>query len=120
MRYARVPSASPLVRVDTTNVSPRQTGLREFRVVVPLDANDPATGSVLLRTPKGAVQKVVLDRQFVRPGAPANLTYANGEVELGFAAWRVRTRRFFPQVVAFEPSVPAALVEAGSGFCLGA
>ena len=118
MRYARVPSASPLVRVDTTNVSPRQTGLREFRVAVPLDANDPSAGSVLLRTPKGAVQKVVLDRQFVRPGVPANLTYANGEVQLGFAMESAYAP-FFPQVVAFEPRVPAALVSAGPAFALG-
>ena len=119
MHYTKVPSAAPLVRVDTANVSPRQTGLREFRVVVPLDANDPATGTVLLRTPKAAVQKVVLDRQFVKPGAAAKLTYANGEVELGFAAASAYAP-FFPQVVAFEPRVPASLVVAGSGFCLGA
>ena len=118
MHYAQVPSASPLVRIDTANVSPRQTGLREFRVVVPLDANDPATGQVLLRTPKGAVQRVTLDRQFVRPGAAANLTYANGEVQLGFAMESVYAP-FFPQVVAFEPSVPSALAEAGSAFALG-
>ena len=118
MRYAQVPSASPLVRVDTANVSPRQTGLREFRVLVSLDANDPAIGQVLLRTPKGAVQRVTLDRQFVRPGAAANLTYANGEVELGFAAESAYAP-FFPQVVAFEPRVPAALVEAGPAFALG-
>ena len=68
MRYEQVPSATPLVRVDTVNISPRQTGLREFRVAVPLDPNDPAAGTVLLRTPKAAVQKVVLDRQLVKPG----------------------------------------------------
>ena len=117
-KCAQVPSASPLVRIDTANVSPRQTGLREFRVVVPLDANDPAAGQVLLRTPKGAVQRVTLDRQFVRPGAAANLIYANGEVELGFAAESAYAP-FFPQVVDFEPSVPAALVEAGPAFALG-
>ena len=86
MRYAQVPSAAPLVRAGTANLSPRQTGLREFRIVVPLDPSDPAAGPVLLRTPKAAVQKVVLDRQLVQPGAAAELTYAGGEVELGFAA----------------------------------
>ena len=60
MRYEQVPSATPLVRIDTVNISPRQTGLREFRVAVPLDANDPSAGTVLLRTPGAAVQKVVL------------------------------------------------------------
>ena len=118
MRYAQVPSAMPLVRVDTVNISPRQTGLREFRVVVPLDANDPAAGTALLRTPGAAVQKVVLDRQFVKPGAAANLTYANGEVALGFAPESAYAP-FFPQVVAFEPRVPAALVAAGTAFALG-
>ena len=118
MHYEQVPSATPLVRIDTTNVSPRQTGLREFRVVVPLDANDPAAGTVLLRTPGAAVQKVVLDRQLVKPGAAAKLTYANGAVELGFAAASAYAP-FFPQVVAFEPHVPAALVEAGPAFALG-
>ena len=114
MHYTKVPSAAPLVRIDTANVSPRQTGLREFRVVVPLDAN----GSVLLRTPGAAVQKVVLDRQFVRPGAAAKLTYAGGEVELGFTAASAYAP-FFPQVVAFEPRVPASLVAAGPAFALG-
>ena len=118
MRYEQVPSATPLVRVDTVNISPRQTGLREFRVAVPLDPNDPAAGTVLLRTPKAAVQKVVLDRQLVKPGAAAKLTFANGEVELGFAAASAYAP-FFPQVVAFEPRVPAALVEAGPAFALG-
>ena len=118
MRYARVPSAMPLVRVDTVNISPRQTGLREFRVVVPLDSSDPVAGQVLLRTPGAAVQKVVLDRQLVKPGAAANLTYANGEVELGFAAASAYAP-FFPQVVAFESRVPAALVAAGPAFALG-
>ena len=118
MRYEQVPSAAPLVRVDTANVSPRQTGLREFRVAVPLDPSDPTAGTVLLRTPGAAVQKVVLDRQFVKPGAPAKLTYANGAVELGFAAASAYAP-FFPQVVAFEPQVPAALVAAGPAFALG-
>ena len=118
MRYEQVPSATPLVRIDTVNISPRQTGLREFRVAVPLDANDPAGGTVLLRTPGAAVQKVVLDRQFVQPGAPAKLTYANGAVELGFAAESAYAP-FFPQVETFEPQVPAALVAAGSAFALG-
>ncbi|MCE2450518.1 MAG: M23 family metallopeptidase [Candidatus Latescibacteria bacterium] len=118
MRYERVPSATPLVRVDTANVSPRQTGLREFRVAVPLGPNDPAAGTVLLRTPGAAVQKVVLDRQFVKPGAAAKLTYANGAVELGFAAASAYAP-FFPQVETFEPQVPAALVAAGPAFALG-
>ena len=118
MRYEQVPSATPLVRVDTVNISPRQTGLREFRVAVPLDPNDPAAGTVLLRTPKAAVQKVVLDRQLVKPGAAAKLTYANGEVELGFAAASAYAP-FFPQVVAFEPRVSTALVPAGPAFALG-
>ena len=118
MRYEQVPSATPLVRVDTVNISPRQTGLREFRVAVPLDPNDPAAGTVLLRTPKAAVQKVVLDRQLVNPGATAKLTYANGEVELGFAAASAYAP-FFPQVVAFEPRVPASLVPAGPAFAVG-
>ena len=116
MRYAQVPSASPLVRIDTAKVSPRQTGLREFRVAVPL--NDPAAGPVLLRTPGAAVQKVALDRQFVRPGAAAKLTYANGTVELGFAAESAYAP-FCPQVEAFAPQVPAALVAAGPAFALG-
>ena len=118
MRYEQVPSATPLVRIDTVNVSPRQTGLREFRVAVPLDPLDPAAGTVLLRTPKAAVQKVVLDRHLVKPGAAAKLTYANGEVELGFAAASAYAP-FFPQVVAFEPPVPASLVPAGLAFALG-
>jgi murein DD-endopeptidase MepM/ murein hydrolase activator NlpD len=118
MRYEQVPSATPLVRVDTVNISPRQTGLREFRVAVPLDPGAPAAGSVLLRTPGAAVQKIVLDRQLVKPGAAAKLTYANGEVELGFAAASAYAP-FFPQVVAFEPRVPAALVAAGPAFVLG-
>ena len=118
MRYEQVPSATPLVRVDTVNISPRQTGLREFRIAVPLGPNDPAAGTVLLRTPRAAVQKVVLDRQLVRPGAAVKLTYANGEVELGFAAASAYAP-FFPQVVAFEPRVPASLVAAGSAFALG-
>ena len=118
MRYEQVPSAMPLVRVDTVNISPRQTGLREFRIAVPLDPNDPAAGTVLLRTPKAAVQKVVLDRQLVKPGAAAKLTFANGEVELGFAAASAYAP-FFPQVVAFEPRVPASLVPAGPAFALG-
>ncbi len=118
MRYARVPSAAPLVRADNANIAPRQTGLREFRVVVPLDPRDSAAGPVLLRTPKAAVQKVVLDRQLVQPGAVAELTYAGGEVELGFVAESAYAP-FFPQVAAFEPRVPAALVAAGSAFALG-
>ena len=118
MRYEQVPSATPLVRIDTVNISPRQTGLREFRVAVPLDPSDPTAGSVLLRTPGAAVQRVVLDRQFVEPGAAANLTYANGAVELGFAAASAYAP-FFPQVVAFEPRVPASLVPAGPAFALG-
>ena len=64
------------------------------------------------------MQKVVLDRQLVRPGAAAKLTYANGAVELGFAAESAYAP-FFPQVVAFEPQVPAALVAAGPAFALG-
>ena len=115
MRYAKVPSAMPLVRVDTANVSPRQTGLREFRVAVPLDI---AAGTVLLRTPKGAVQRVVLDRQLVQPGAAAELTYAGGAVELSFAAGSAYAP-FFPQVETFEPRVPASLVAAGAAFALG-
>ncbi len=118
MRYAQVPSATPLVRADTVNISPRQTGLREFRVAVPLDASDSAAGSVLLRTPKAAVQKVVFDRQFVQPGAAAKLTYAGGAVELGFAAASAYAP-FFPQVETFEPRVPAALMAAGPAFALG-
>ncbi len=118
MRYEQVPSATPLVRADTANVSSRQTGLREFRVVVPLDANESAAGQVLLRTLGGAVQKVVLDRQLVKPGAAAKLTYANGAVELGFAA-KSAYAPFFPQVETFEPQVPAALVAAGPAFALG-
>ncbi len=118
LRYEQVPSAAPLVRADTVNISPRQTGLREFRVAVPLDPSGPPAGSVLLRTPRGTVQKVVLDRQFVRPGAPANLTYANGAVELGFAAASAYAP-FFPQVESFEPQVPAGLVAVGSAFALG-
>ena len=115
MRYAQVPSAMPLVRVDTANVSPRQTGLREFRVAVPLGL---AAGTVLLRTPKGAVQRVVLDRQLVQPGAAAELTYAGGAVELSFAAGSAYAP-FFPQVETFEPRVPASLVAAGAAFALG-
>ena len=118
MRYEQVPSATPLVRIDTVNISPRQTGLREFRVAVPLDPSDPTAGSVLLRTPGAAVQRVVLDRQLVKPGVAANLTYANGEVELGFAAASAYAP-FFSQVVAFEPRVPASLVPAGPAFALG-
>ena len=118
MRYSQVPSATPLVRADTANISPRQTGLREFRVTVPLGPNGSAAGSVLLRTPKAAVQKVVLDRQLVQPGAAAELIYADGKVELGFATASAYAP-FFPQVVAFEPRVPAALVAAGSAFTLG-
>ena len=118
MRYEQVPSATPLVRIDTVNISPRQTGLREFRVAVPLDPSDPTAGSVLLRTPGAAVQRVVLDRQFVEPGAAANLTYANGAVELGFAAASAYAP-FFPQVETFEPQVSAALVAAGPAFALG-
>ena len=118
MRYAQVPSAAPLVRADTANISPRQTGLREFRVAVPLEPSDPAAGTVLLRTPKAAVQKVVLDRQLVQPGAAAELTYASGAVELGFATASAYAP-FFPQVAAFEPSVPASLVATGSAFALG-
>ena len=118
MRYAQVPSATPLVRADTVNISPRQTGLREFRVTVPLGPSDSAAGPVLLRTPKAAVQKVVFDRQFVQPGAAAKLTYAGGAVELGFAAASAYAP-FFPQVETFEPQVPAALMAAGSAFALG-
>ena len=118
MRYAQVPSATPLVRADTVNISPRQTGLREFRVTVPLGPSDSAAGPVLLRTPKAAVQKVVFDRQFVQPGAAAKLTYAGGAVELGFAAASAYAP-FFPQVETFEPQVPTALVVAGSAFALG-
>lgn len=118
MRYAQVPSAAPLIRAGTANISPRQTGLREFRAVVPLDPHDPAAGPVLLRTPEAAVQKVALDLQVVQPGTAAELTYANGQVELGFAAASAYAP-FFPQVVAFEPQVPAALVAAGSAFALG-
>ena len=118
MRYAQVPSAAPLIRAGTANISPRQTGLREFRAVVPLDPHDPAAGPVLLRTPEAAVQKVALDRQVVQPGTAAELTYANGQVELGFAAASAYAP-FFPQVVAFEPQVPAALIVAGSAFALG-
>ena len=118
MRYAQVPSATPLVRADTVNISPRQTGLREFRVTVPLGPNDSAAGPVLLRTPKAAVQKVVFDRQFVQPGAAAKLTYAGGAVELGFAAASAYAP-FFPQVETFEPQVPAALMAAGPAFALG-
>ena len=120
MRYAQVPSAMPLVRVraDTVNISPRQTGLREFRVTVPLGPSDSAAGPVLLRTPKAAVQKVVFDRQFVQPGAAAKLTYAGGAVELGFAAASAYAP-FFPQVETFEPQVPAALMAAGPAFALG-
>lgn len=118
LHYAQVPSAAPLVRADTVNISPRQTGLREFRVAVPLDPSAPTAGPVLLRTPKGAVQKVVLDRQRVQPGDAAELTYANGAVGLGFAAESAYAP-FFPQVTAFEPRVPAALVAAGPAFALG-
>ena len=118
MRYSQVPSATPLVRADTVNISPRQTGLREFRVTVPLGPNGSAVGSVLLRTPKAAVQKVVLDRQLVQPGAAAELTYAGGAVELGFAAASAYAP-FFPQVETFEPQVPAALMAAGPAFALG-
>ena len=118
MRYAQVPSATPLVRADTVNISPRQTGLREFRVTVPLGPSDSAAGPVLLRTPKAAVQKVVFDRQFVQPGAAAKLTYAGGAVELGFAAASAYAP-FFPQVETFEPQVPAALMAAGPAFALG-
>ena len=118
MRYEQVPSATPLVRADTVNISPRQTGLREFRVVVPLDPSNPAAGQVLLRTPGAAVQKVVLDRQLAKPGSAANLTYANGEVELGFAAASAYAP-FFPQVETFEPRVSGALVPAGPAFVLG-
>ena len=118
MRYAQVPSATPLVRADTANIGPRQTGLREFRVAVPLDPSDPAAGPVLLRTPKAAVQKVVLDRQLVQPGAAAELTYAGGAVTLGFAPESAYAP-FFPQVATFEPHVPASLVAAGAAFALG-
>ena len=118
MRYSQVPSATPLVRADTANISPRQTGLREFRVTVPLGPNGSAAGSVLLRTPEAAVQKVVLDRQLVQPGAAAELTYAGGAVELGFAAASAYAP-FFPQVETFEPQVPAALMAAGLAFALG-
>ena len=118
MRYTQVPSATPLVRADTVNISPRQTGLREFRVAVPLGPSDSAAGPVLLRTPKAAVQKVVFDRQFVQPGAAAKLTYAGGAVELGFAAASAYAP-FFPQVETFEPQVPAALMAAGPAFALG-
>lgn len=118
LRYAEVPSAAPLVRADTTNLSPRQTGLREFRVAVPLDPHNPAAGSVLLRTPKGAVQQIVLDRQFVQPGVAAQFTYASGAVELGVAAASAYAP-FFPQVVAFEPSVPPTLVATGAAFAVG-
>ena len=118
MRYAQVPSATPLVRADTVNISPRQTGLREFRVTVPLGPSDSAAGPVLLRTPKAAVQKVVFDRQFVQPGAAAKLTYAGGAVELGVAAASAYAP-FFPQVETFEPQVPAALMAAGPAFALG-
>ena len=118
LRYSQVPSAAPLVRAGTVNISPRQTGLREFRAVVPLEPSDPAAGPVLLRTPKAAVQKVALDRQIVEPGTAAELIYANGKVELGFAATSAYAP-FFPQVVAFEPQVPAALVAAGPAFALG-
>ena len=118
MRYAQVPSATPLVRADTVNISPCQTGLREFRVTVPLGPSDSAAGPVLLRTPKAAVQKVVFDRQFVQPGAAAKLTYAGGAVELGVAAASAYAP-FFPQVETFEPQVPAALMAAGSAFALG-
>jgi len=118
MRYEQVPSAAPLVRADTVNISPRQTGLREFRVVVPLDPSDPTGRTVLLRTPGAAVQKIVLDRQLVRPAVAAKLTYANGAVELGFAAESAYAP-FFPQVEPFEPQVPAALVAVGPAFALG-
>ncbi len=118
MRYAQVPSAAPLVRTGTANISPRQTGLREFRVAVPLDPSDPAAGPVLLRTPRAAVQRVALDRQIVQPGAAAELTYAGGAVELDFAAESAYAP-FFPQVEAFEPSVPTALIAAGAAFALG-
>ena len=118
MRYEQVPSATPLVRADTVNISPRQTGLREFRVSVPLGPNGSAAGPVLLRTPEADVQKVVLDRQLVQPGAAAELTYAGGAVELGVAAESAYAP-FFPQVEAFEPRVPTALVAAGPAFALG-
>lgn len=118
LRYAQVPSAAPLVRAGTATINPRQTGLREFRAVVPLDPSDPAAGPVLLRAGKAAVQRVALDRQAVTPGVAAELRYANGTVELGFAAASAYAP-FFPQVVAFEPQVSAALVEAGPAFVLG-
>ncbi len=118
LRYSQVPSAAPLVRAGTATINPRQTGLREFRAVVPLDPSDPAAGPVLLRAGKAAVQRVALDRQVVKPGAAAELRYANGTVELGFAVASAYAP-FFPQVVAFEPQVPAALVEAGPAFALG-
>ena len=118
LRYAQVPSAAPLVRAGTATINPRQTGLREFRAVVPLDPSDPAAGPVLLRAGKAAVQRVALDRQAVTPGVAAELRYANGTVELGFAAASAYAP-FFPQVVAFEPQVSAALVEAGPAFALG-
>ena len=72
----------------------------------------------MLRTPGAAVQRVVLDQQFVKPGAAAKLTYANGAVELGFAAASAYAP-FFPQVETFEPQVSAALVAVGSAFALG-
>lgn len=118
LRYAQVPSAAPLVRAGTATINPRQTGLREFRAVVPLAPSDPAAGPVLLRAGKAAVQRVALDRQAVTPGVAAELRYANGTVELGFAAASAYAP-FFPQVVAFEPQVPAALVETGPAFALG-
>ena len=119
MRYAQVPSATPLVRADTVNISPRQTGFARIPSHRAARSERLAAGPVLLRTPKAAVQKVVFDRQFVQPGAAAKLTYAGGAVELGFAAASAYAP-FFQQVETFEPQVPAALMAAGPGFCLGA
>ena len=118
MRHDQVPSAAPRVRVGASWLDPRQTGLREFRVAVPIKPGDSAQIPVDLYAQGLPVEQVLLDRQLVRPGIAHDLSFYGGQITLRFAEASVYTP-FFPQVEVFEPQTPQELLVAGAAFSLG-
>jgi hypothetical protein len=118
MRHDQVPSAAPRVRVGASWLDPQQTGLREFRVAVPIKPGDSSQIPVDLYAQGLEVEQVLLDRQLVRPGIAHDLSFYGGRINLRFGEASVYTP-FFPQVEVFEPQTPEELLVASAAFSVG-
>jgi hypothetical protein len=122
LRAEEVLATVPQVLIAGRELIPRQVGLQEHRVDVPLGEKGTETVEVAIRVQGRNGREVLVqasvDQRPVHPGRETRLVFGEGAVEL-VCGPRSAYERFFPQASSFSPEVAQQLVPMGLAWVLG-